>query len=140
MFLAEAGLSCRKFSYNFEMRMDVLGGVPTFYASSLSEWRKWLNVNCQHEKSIWLIVYHKKSETPSVNWHDAIENALCFGWVDSKAKSRDKESCYLKFTPRNPKSKWGNRNKERAIKMTEKGLMTVYGQQLIDIAKETGKW
>jgi uncharacterized protein YdeI (YjbR/CyaY-like superfamily) len=60
--------------------------------------------------------------------------------VDSKAQSRDKESCFLKFTPRNPKSKWGKRNKERAIKMIEQGLMTEPGQRLIDLAKETGKW
>ena len=102
--------------------------------------RKWLCDNCDIEKSVWLIVFHKKSKVPSVHWHDAIENALCYGWVDSKAKKRDEESCYLKFTPRNPKSKWGKRNIERAIKMTKQGLMTKYGQQLIDIAKQTGKW
>ena len=120
--------------------MELKDGMPTLYASSLDEWRKWLNENCQKEKSIWLIVYHKTSKTPSVHWHDAIENALCYGWVDSRANSRDKESCYLKFTPRNPKSKWGKRNKERAIKMIEQGLMTEQGQKLIDIAKEKGKW
>ncbi len=120
--------------------MELKDGVLTFYATSLLEWREWLKENCQTEKSIWLIVYHKTSKMPSVRWHDAIENALCYGWVDSKAQSRNKESCFLKFTPRNPKSKWGKRNKERAIRMTEQGLMTEFGQKLIDIAKETGKW
>ena len=65
---------------------------------------------------------------------------MLFVLVDSKAMKRDKESCYLKFTPRNPKSNWGKRNIERAVKMTERGLMTEYGQELIDIAKTTGKW
>jgi uncharacterized protein YdeI (YjbR/CyaY-like superfamily) len=120
--------------------MDIKDGIPTLYASSTEEWRKWLNNNCKIEKSVWLIVYHKSSKTQSVHWHDAIENALCFGWVDSKAMKRDKESCYLKFTPRNPKSKWGKKNKERALKMVENGLMTQLGQTLIDIAKSTGKW
>ena len=120
--------------------METKDGIQTLYASSIEEWRKWLNDNCQIEKSVWLIVYHKSSKTPSVHWHDAIENALCFGWVDSKAIKRDKESCYLKFTPRNPKSKWGTKNKERALRMAENGLMTQYGQALIDIAKCTGKW
>jgi uncharacterized protein YdeI (YjbR/CyaY-like superfamily) len=120
--------------------MEIKEGIPTLYASSTDEWRKWLNQNCQIEKSIWLIVYHKTSKTPSVHWHDAIENALCFGWVDSKAISRDKESCYLKFTPRNPKSKWGKKNKERVQRMIENGLMTKYGQALIDHAKHIGKW
>ncbi len=120
--------------------METKDGIQTLYAKTTGEWREWLNNNSQTEKSIYLIVYHKKSKTPSVHWHDAIENALCYGWVDSKANSRDKESCYLKFTPRNPKSKWGKRNIERAIKMTESGCMTKYGQELIDIAKATGVW
>jgi len=120
--------------------METIEGINTFYASSTEEWRKWLNDYCLAEKAIWLIIYHKKSKTPSVHWHEAIESALCFGWVDSKAKSRDKESCYLKFTPRNPKSKWGKRNKERAAKMIGQGLMHEHGQQLIEIAKQTGKW
>lgn len=114
--------------------------TPAVFATSTLEWRKWLTANCQTEKSVYLVIYHKNSKTPSVHWHDAIENALCFGWVDSKAISRDKESCFLKFTPRNPKSKWGKRNKERAMKMIENGLMTEYGQALIDIAKISGKW
>ncbi len=120
--------------------METKDGIQNLYAKTTEEWREWLNKNCQTEKSICLIVYHKNSKTSSCHWHDAIENALCYGWVDSRANSRDKESCYLKFTPRNPKSKWGKRNIERAVKMTESGLMTKYGQELIDIAKTTGKW
>jgi uncharacterized protein YdeI (YjbR/CyaY-like superfamily) len=118
--------------------METIEGIKTLLAPSTCHWRKWLNDNCVTEKSIYLIVFHKNSNTPSVHWHDAIENALCFGWVDSKALKRDKESCYLKFTPRNPKSKWGKKNKERAARMTELGLMTTYGQNLIDIAKNAG--
>ncbi|NVO19775.1 MAG: hypothetical protein HXX13_08745 [Bacteroidetes bacterium] len=110
------------------------------YASSIAEWRKWLAENGQTEKSAWLIIYHKTSKVHSVHWHDAIEHALCFGWVDSKAVKRDHESCYLKFTPRNPRSKWGIRNKERAAKMINEGFMTAPGKALIDIAIETGKW
>lgn len=120
--------------------METKDGIPTLFAKSTEEWRDWLDKNGKTEKSICLIVYHKNSKIPSVHWHDAIENALCFGWVDSKANSRDKESCFLKFTPRNPKSKWGKRNIERAEKMTELGLMRESGQALIDIAKSTGKW
>jgi uncharacterized protein YdeI (YjbR/CyaY-like superfamily) len=120
--------------------LELKDGIETLYAKSTDQWREWLAKNCKSEKSIYLIVYHKASKTPSVHWHDAIENALCFGWVDSKANRRDKESCYLKFTPRNPKSKWGKKNIERANKMKEQGLMTKHGQQLIDIAKEAGRW
>lgn len=120
--------------------MEIKDGIPTLFAASTSEWRAWLSKNSQKQKAIWLIVYHKNSKTPSVHWHDAIENALCYGWVDSKAQRRDEKSAYLKFTPRNPKSKWGNKNKERAMRLIAQGLMTEFGQKLIDIAKQTGKW
>jgi uncharacterized protein YdeI (YjbR/CyaY-like superfamily) len=69
-----------------------------------------------------------------------MEEALCFGWIDSLAKKRDPESFYLTFTPRNPKSKWSKINRERTARLTEKGLMTEYGQKLIDIAKQAGRW
>ena len=120
--------------------METKDGIETLYVESTQGWRQWLHKHCQSEKSVYLIVFHKKSKIPSVHWHDAIENALCFGRVDSKANKRDSESCYLKFTPCNPKSKWGKRNKERAVKMIESELMTQHGQALIDIAKSTGKW
>jgi uncharacterized protein YdeI (YjbR/CyaY-like superfamily) len=112
----------------------------TFYAPTTADWRKWLNDKCMNEKLVWLLIYHKKSKTPSVSWHDAIENALCYGWVDSLARKHDEESCYLKFTPRNPKSKWSKRNRERVAKMTEMGQMTEHGQRLIDIAKQNNRW
>jgi uncharacterized protein YdeI (YjbR/CyaY-like superfamily) len=122
------------------LELETKENIPTYYSKSMQEWRDWLNIHCDKEKSVYLIIYHKNSKTPSVHWHDAIENALCFGWVDSKAIKRDKDSCYLKFTPRNPKSKWGKRNKERANRLIENGLMTHRGQALIDLAKSTGKW
>jgi uncharacterized protein YdeI (YjbR/CyaY-like superfamily) len=122
------------------MTKETINGEETLYSESLKDWRYWLAANCESEKYIWLILYHKNSGIPCVHWHDAIENALCFGWVDSKAIKRDKDSCYLKFSPRNPKSNWGKKSIERANKMTELGLMTEYGQRLINIAKNSGKW
>jgi len=87
-----------------------------------------------------LIIYHKKSKTPSVHFHEAMEEAVCFGWVDSKATKRDEESFYLFFTPRNPKSKCGKANRARTEKMIKEGLMTPDGQALIDLAKRMGTW
>jgi len=113
---------------------------PSFFARTLAEWRQWLAENGQKEKSVYLIVYHVKSGIPSVHWHDAIEHALCFGWVDSRAYKRDAESCFLRFTPRNAASTWGKKNQQRAQKMIDAGLMTEFGQRMIDIAKTTGKW
>jgi uncharacterized protein YdeI (YjbR/CyaY-like superfamily) len=120
--------------------MEAKNGTKAFYAKTRDEWRKWLAENCQSEKSVCLIVYHKKSKTPSVHFREAIEEAVCFGWVDSKANKRDDESFYLFFSQRNPKSSWGKVSKERAEKMIEEGLMTQHGQALVDLAKKAGTW
>jgi uncharacterized protein YdeI (YjbR/CyaY-like superfamily) len=120
--------------------METKDGKQAIYAKTRMEWRKWLKQNNQSEKSVWLILYHKKSQVQCISTSDAMEEALCFGWIDSLAKKRDTESFYLTFTPRNPKSNWSKINKERAAEMIDKGLMTQYGQQLIDIAKNSGKW
>jgi uncharacterized protein YdeI (YjbR/CyaY-like superfamily) len=114
--------------------------TSSLQVSSVEEWRDWLDKNGKTAKLIYLIVYRKKSKLHSILWHDTIEHALCYGWVDSKAKNRDEQSTYLKFTPRNPKSKWSKGNIERAGRMIEKGLMTAAGQELIDIAKSRGNW
>ncbi|AFD09070.1 YdeI/OmpD-associated family protein [Solitalea canadensis] len=121
--------------------METKDGKQAIYAMSRMEWRRWLEQNSQTERSVWLILYHKKSTVQSVNVNDATEEALCFGWIDSLCKKRDAESYYLTFSPRNPKrSKWSKPNIERAEKMIEQGLMTIQGQRLIDVAKSTGKW
>lgn len=121
-------------------KIEIKNGIQTFYAKSKDEWRKWLDKNGQTEKSVWLIIYHKKSKTPSVNYQESIEHALCFGWIDSKAIKRNEESFYLFFTPRKPNSNWSKVNRERVMNMIDKGFMTPSGQTMIDLAKKTGTW
>jgi len=120
--------------------IETKDGKQAVYAKTRAVWRKWLKQNSQSEKSIWLILYHKKSKVQCITINEATEEALCFGWIDSLAKKRDDESYYLTFTPRNPKSKWSKPNRERAERLIENELMTEHGQRLIDIAKSTGKW
>ncbi len=121
--------------------METKDGKQAVYAKSRKEWRNWLMQNCQTEKSVWLILYHKKSKVECINLIEATEEALCFGWIDSLAKGRDAESSYLTFTPRNPKkSKWGKPNRERAERLIAEGLMTEHGQRMIDMAKTNGLW
>ncbi|WP_221392824.1 YdeI family protein [Dyadobacter sp. NIV53] len=120
--------------------METRNGKPVVYAKTREDWRAWLKENCQSEKAVWLILYHKKSLVTSVNLNDATEEALCFGWIDSLANKRDAESYYLTFTPRNPKSKWSKPNRDRVQKLSDEGRMTEHGQRLIEIAKSTGKW
>jgi len=122
------------------MILETKDGVNTLYANSREEWREWLEKNHQIEKSVWLIIYHKESKTPSVNYEEAVEEALSFGWIDSKPNKRDKESYYLFFAKRKPNSNWSKANRERAEKMIRLGLMTDAGKEIIDIAKRTGTW
>ncbi|MEO6330131.1 MAG: hypothetical protein ABIO55_14445, partial [Ginsengibacter sp.] len=72
--------------------METKDGKQAIYARTRKEWRKWLTKNSQSEKSVWLILYHKKSKVKSINLIDATEEALCFGWIDSLCKKRDAES------------------------------------------------
>ena len=122
------------------MTIEAFEGKPAIYAKTAAEWRKWLKMNTGKINSVWLIRYHKTSTVPCVNYEQAMEEALCYGWIDSKAKKRDAESFYLTFTPRNAKSKWSGPNRERAERMIAKGLMEQPGQEMIDHAKATGKW
>ena len=120
--------------------MELKNNIKTFHAKTRKEWRAWLKKNHQSEKSVWLIIYHKQNKTPSVYYEEAVEEALCFGWIDSKGNKRDSGSFYLYFAQRKPKSNWSKPNKERVERMIEAGLMTETGQQMIDLAKKTGTW
>jgi uncharacterized protein YdeI (YjbR/CyaY-like superfamily) len=120
--------------------MELKDGRKAVRAKTRKEWRRWLEKNHSSESSVWLILFLKKSLVQSVDIGEAMEEALCFGWIDSKALKRDSESFYLTFSPRNPKSNWSNINKERAEKMIQQGLMTESGQRMIDFAIKTGTW
>ncbi len=120
--------------------MEIKDGRMAIQAENRLVWREWLKNNCLTEKAVWLIIFHKKSKVPSVRMDEAVEEALCYGWIDSKAKSRDAESYYVTFTPRNPRSGWSDINKLRIKKLIANGLMTDYGMKLVEKAMETGAW
>jgi len=120
--------------------MELKDGKETFAAKDAKEWRRWLMKNHEKKKSVWLIIYHKKSDVKSVYYDEAVEQALCFGWIDSKPNKRDDQSYYLYFSRRNPKSFWSKANRERIEKLSKKGLIMPAGQKLIDLAKESGTW
>lgn len=85
-----------------------------------SEWRNWLKKNYKKEKEIWLIFPNKASGKPKISYEDAVEEALCFGWIDSTAKKFEKDSHVQRFTPRNPKSSYSQLNKERLKRLIRK--------------------
>ena len=97
------------------------------YVTTREEFRAWLEENHQSKKEIWLVQYKKAAKKPSINYVQAVEEALCFGWIDSTEKSIDPERYATRFSPRRSKSNWTETNKERARKMISEGKMTEAG-------------
>jgi len=120
--------------------MELFRNIPAIHIKTRAAWRKWLEKNHDKASSVWLIFYRKGAETSSVNYVDAVEEALCFGWIDSVKYPRDGESSYQYFAPRKPKGTWAKTNKERVERMMAQGLMTPAGQVHIDAAKKNGAW
>ena len=112
----------------------------TFYPKSKQEWRQWLMENHRSKQSVWLLQYKKKSGKPSVEWSDAVDEALCFGWIDGMRKSIDEESFVQFVCKRKPKSGWSKINKEKIERLIAEGLMTEAGLKSIEIAKQNGSW
>jgi len=120
--------------------MEFHNGIKAIHSPTRRDWRDWLDVNHLTENSVWLIIYHKDSKIDTVFYDEAVEEAICFGWIDSIAHKRDAQSKYQFFAKRKAKSNWSKANIERAEKMISLGLMTEAGQQMINLAKETGTW
>ena len=120
--------------------MELKDGIKTFHAKSRKEWRRWLEKNHKKEKSVWLIIYRMESMTPSVYYSEAVDEALCFGWIDSKPNKRDAESRYQYFAKRNPKSNWSKINKEKVSRLLAEGLMSEAGLEMVQLAKQSGTW
>jgi uncharacterized protein YdeI (YjbR/CyaY-like superfamily) len=89
--------------------------------------RRWLAAHHKTRNEIWLVQYKKAAHKPSINYVDAVEEALCFGWIDSMEKSLDKERFATRFTRRRPKSNWTDANKDRARKLIAAGKMRAAG-------------
>src|SRR5678816_4889869 len=106
----------------------------TLYVTNRDEWRDWLAKHGQSETEVWLIYYKQQSDRPRIPYDDAVEEALCFGWIDSIVKRIDDEKFAQKFTPRRNTSKWSELNKRRVRKLIREGRMTDAGLARIDAA------
>ncbi|MEX1138646.1 MAG: YdeI/OmpD-associated family protein [Bacteroidota bacterium] len=103
--------------------------TKTLYVSTRSQWRAWLRKHHKSSREIWLIYYKKGSGKPRISYGDAVEEALCFGWIDSIAKPIDHRKYAQRFTPRKRKSPWSPANKERARRLIRAKKMTSAGLQ-----------
>ncbi|WP_294673696.1 YdeI family protein [uncultured Fluviicola sp.] len=114
--------------------------IPIFYPESRMEWRRWLEENHVEEQAAWVVFYTKASGKPTLTWSEAVDEALCFGWIDSKKIAIDSEKSHQFFSKRKAKSTWSKINKEKIERLINEGLMTRAGLKCVEIAKQNGSW
>lgn len=114
--------------------------IPEIVVKSRNDWRKWLSKNHLKSTSIFLVLYKKSSSLYSMSADEAIDEALCFGWIDSVPKKRDLESFCILFSKRNPRSNWSAVNKRKVARLMKEGLMQAEGIRMVELAKKSGTW
>jgi uncharacterized protein YdeI (YjbR/CyaY-like superfamily) len=108
--------------------------TKTFHAADRSEWRNWLTANHSAQAEVWMVFYKKEKGMPQIAYDESVEEALCFGWIDSIIQNIDDEKYVRKFTPRNKGSRWSTLNKKRVAAMIQAGKMTDAGRAVLDFA------
>ncbi len=114
--------------------------LPIVQFKTQKEWATWLSKNHAKSTGVWLQIAKKASGVPSVTYAEALDVALCYGWIDGQKDSHDDQSWLQRFTPRGPKSIWSKMNREHVARLTKAGKMTPAGQTVIDAAKADGRW
>ena len=119
---------------SFDSKLDEI------HPKSRGVWRTWLEENHATQDGVWLIYYRASTGKRGLTWEEAVREALCFGWIDSKVKPIDDERYKQTFTPRKPRSIWSKVNKQHVAELVDAGLMTDAGLRAVEIAKENGAW
>ncbi len=115
-------------------------GRPMVHPKTRAAWRAWLERNHARSTGIWLVTARKETGAPRVEYPEAVEEALCFGWIDSKANKLDDAHSLLWMSPRKPKSGWSKSNKERIERLGAAGLLADAGRAVVEDAKRSGAW
>lgn len=114
--------------------------IESFYPAGKKQWRDWLQKHHDKKQAVWLIGYKKGSNIPSLAWSEAVEEALCFGWIDSKRIPVDEEKYMQFFSKRKAKGTWSKINKEKVQQLIDEGRMAEAGLLCIEVAKQNGSW
>jgi uncharacterized protein YdeI (YjbR/CyaY-like superfamily) len=117
-----------------------LSELPFVEPGNRAEWRAWLESNHDSSAGIWLGVGKKGGTVTSLTYNEAVEEALCFGWIDSTVHALDEHRFRQLFTPRRPRSHWSQSNKHRVERLAAAGLMTPAGLAAIEVARANGSW
>lgn len=120
--------------------MATISEADTFFAADCAAWREWLAAHHDSATQVWLLLHKKHVDEPSVTYDEAVEEALCWGWIDGLTNRWDDRSYAIRFTPRKPGSVWSESNIARVERMSAEGRMTPAGQMLVDEAKRRGTW
>jgi uncharacterized protein YdeI (YjbR/CyaY-like superfamily) len=113
---------------------------PIYHAESRDQWRAWLAAHHDAARGVWLGSWRLDDHGPRCPYPDAVEEAICFGWIDSTVNTLDDQRILQMFTPRKAKSTWTRLNRRRVAAMEEAGLMTDAGRAAVDVAKGNGWW
>lgn len=114
--------------------------IEQITAADGAAFRDWLHANHDTARAVWLVYYKKASGVPSIVWSQAVDEALCYGWIDSTSKPIDENQYRQYFTKRKPNSVWSFVNKDKVIKLQQENRMQPAGQAAIDLAKANGSW
>jgi uncharacterized protein YdeI (YjbR/CyaY-like superfamily) len=120
--------------------MPALDDAPSVHVDDRATWRAWLEANHASARGVWLVTWRPRSGRVGLDYEAAIEEALCFGWVDSTGGRVDDERGKLYFAPRKPRSVWAATNKARVERLIAEGRMRPAGLAAIERAKENGSW
>lgn len=115
-------------------------GYPIYHAESRAQWRAWLEANHDATTGVWLCSWRTVTERPRCPYPEVVEEAICFGWIDSTANRLDDDRGLQLLTPRKPKSTWTRLNRQRAADMEAAGLMTDAGRRAVEAARRNGWW
>ena len=117
-----------------------MNDIEDYCPSDKQDWRKWLELNHQKKEAVWLIFYKKNSSNSNLNWSESVDEALCFGWIDSVKRPIDIEKYKQYFSKRKANSNWSKINKDKVDYLTSENLMQEAGYRTIEIAKKNGSW
>jgi uncharacterized protein YdeI (YjbR/CyaY-like superfamily) len=115
-------------------------GIEMYYAPDRATWRAWLLANHATQKAVWLVYMKPASGKTRVSYDDAVDEAICFGWIDSKPNALDEFRSMQFFAPRNPKSNWSKVNKARVERLIAENQIHPAGLAVIELAKQNGQW
>jgi uncharacterized protein YdeI (YjbR/CyaY-like superfamily) len=130
----------RKRTVCYALTVETFKNLPVLLCATQSDWKAWLAENHTQSQGVWLKHAKKSSGKASVSYPEALEEALCFGWIDSQKQTYDENYFLQKYTPRGPKSVWSKINVTKAEALLKTGRVQPAGLQAIELAKQDGRW